>query len=173
MQNIFLIGMPGAGKTEVGKVLSDSLNMAYTDIDNEIEAFCKMSIPLIFEKKGEAYFRELEKKILSEKACEINIVISTGGGSILDNDNQLILKSKGKVIYLRAECDSLFDRIQDTRTRPLLKSDDLDIKAKLMLLFSERSELYENLSDMIIDTDGLSVSEVAEKIKKQLKYDDY
>ena len=109
--NIFLVGLMGAGKTTVGKLLAKSLDKTFYDTDHEIERRTGVNIPLIFELEGEAGFRKRESQAIAELAKLQNIVLATGGGAVLLAENRQILGSHGKVIYLRASVEELCHQI--------------------------------------------------------------
>ena len=143
---ICIIGMPGSGKSTIGRILSKKLNYKFFDTDENIESETKSKINDIFANMGEAYFRELETKVLS-KLVKINkVVISTGGGIILKNKNIL---DKCFNIYLQCDEDILIQRSSRNKDRPLLL---IDIKKKMKKLFNERKDIYNGLADLKINT---------------------
>tara|TARA_B100001057_G_scaffold275377_1_gene275606 strand:- start:44 stop:550 length:507 start_codon:yes stop_codon:yes gene_type:complete len=143
---ICIIGMPGSGKSTVGRILSKKLKYKFFDTDESIEDETKTKINDIFTNDGEAYFRELETKVLS-KLIKINkVVISTGGGIILKNKNIL---DKCFNIYLQCDEDVLIERASRNKDRPLLL---MDIKKNMKNLFNERKDIYNDLSDLKINT---------------------
>ena len=143
---ICIIGMPGSGKSTIGRILSKKLNYKFFDTDENIEDETKTKINDIFTHKGEAYFRELETRVLS-KLIKINkVVISTGGGIILKNKNIL---NKCFNIYLQCDEDILIERASRNKDRPLLYK---DIKKNMKNLFIERKDIYNNLADLKINT---------------------
>ncbi len=160
--NICLIGYMGSGKTTVGRLVSERLGLNFTDTDRMITEREARSIPDIFENDGEAYFRQLEAGLVRELAGDAgfrNTVISTGGGIVLSAENRAGLKRLGTVIYLRARADSLYERVKNDTGRPLLKTEDIAGRIKEML--KERSPMYEEAADIIIDTDELDAEETA------------
>ena len=143
---ICIIGMPGSGKSTIGRILSKKLNYKFFDTDENIESETKSKINDIFANMGEAYFRELETKVLS-KLVKINkVVISTGGGIILKNKNIL---NKCFNIYLQCDEDILIERASRNKDRPLLY---IDIKKNMKNLFNERKDIYNDLADLKINT---------------------
>ena len=143
---ICIIGMPGSGKSTIGRILSKKLNYKFFDTDENIEDETKTKINDIFTNDGEAYFRELETRVLS-KLIKINkVVISTGGGIILKNKNIL---NKCFNIYLQCDEDVLIERASRNKDRPLLNK---DIKKNIKNLFNERKGIYNNLADLKINT---------------------
>ena len=143
---ICIIGMPGSGKSTIGRILSKKLNYKFFDTDENIEDETKTKIKDIFAHEGETHFRELETKVLS-KLIKINkVVISTGGGIILKNKNIL---NKCFNIYLQCDEDVLIERASRNKDRPLLYK---DIKKNMKNLFNERKDIYNNLADLKINT---------------------
>lgn len=163
-KNIILIGMSGAGKTTVGKVLSYKTKRAFLDIDGYIENKNNMSISEIFEKFGAEHFRKLEAE-----ACEIisknykNTIISTGGGAVLNPENMQYLKSSGKVIYINRSVESILTTL-NAEKRPLLKNNP-DI---LYEMYKERHPLYLKYADICILNNG-DFSECVENIYSIIK----
>lgn len=167
--NIILIGMMGAGKTAVAKILGDMLGYRVYDTDFLIETKQACSISQIFVEQGENFFRQLETAAIKELSKEKNIVLSTGGGILINQENFYILKALGKLVYLRAQVATLATRLQaEIQYRPLLSVNDNNqpVNAKLDQLLLKRQSSYEK-SDFVLDTDRLSARAVALKIKQQ------
>jgi len=160
-KNIVLVGLMGAGKTSVGKILSEILKKDLLDIDALIEEQEKCTIDEIFDKYGEQYFRNLEKNVISNISNSSNKIISTGGGSLQSDDNFLSLKQNGYLVYLKASPEILYNRIKNDNTRPLLKADNPINILKDLLIKREQNYLK---ADLIIDTEKYSVSDITEKI---------
>ena len=120
MDNIYLIGMMGSGKSTIGEKLANNLNMEYVDIDDDIESVHQMTIVDIFNQLGEKKFREIESAYFLEKAKQTNQVFSTGGGIILNIENRDILKNNGRTFFLETDCKILLNRIKNISSRPLL-----------------------------------------------------
>src|SRR3990172_10853526 len=145
--NIFLVGLMGAGKTSVGRALAKRLHKTFYDTDQEIERATGVKIPVIFEIEGEAGFRAREAKLLAELVRRTNIVVATGGGAVLSEQNRRLLAEHGTVIYLRATAPHLLQRTHHDKNRPLLQTDD-PLK-KLQELFAQRDPLYREIADVI------------------------
>src|SRR5471030_1737166 len=124
MQNVFLVGLMGAGKTTIGRILARKLGLRFIDSDHEIEARTGASIPWIFEIEGEQSFRRREADVIRELTAQQGIVLATGGGAILNADSRAFLQSRGTVVYLRASVNSILARTAHDKNRPLLQTAD-------------------------------------------------
>ena len=164
--NIFLVGLMGAGKTSVGKLLAKRLGKAFFDCDQELERATGVKIPVIFEIEGEAGFRAREARMLAELASRRDIVLATGGGAVLNADNRKVLAGNGVVVYLRAVVADLWQRTRHDRNRPLLKT--TEPRAKLEQLFAERDPLYRSVADVIVDTGSQSLGSLAQRLEQLL-----
>lgn len=164
--NIFLIGPMGAGKSTIGKLLSQQLGWAFVDSDKEIEQRTGASIPLIFEIEGEQGFRDREAAIIEELTRDSNLVLATGGGAILRPENREALKARGVVIYLHTTVAQQAERTAFDTQRPLLQTGDR--QAKLTALMKEREPLYRACADVIIETQGRTPKGVVDLICQKL-----
>jgi len=161
---IVLIGFMGAGKSTVGRLLAESFQLPLIETDDEIIKRSELnSVNEIFEKKGETYFRELEKEVLHNLSLQSNCIISCGGGAIVHSENIESLKENGTVIFLSASFETIASRIKEETTRPLFN----DIE-KAKQLYFQRQSLYEKYADAIIETDNSSPEEITESIIKIL-----
>lgn len=166
MDNIFFIGLMGAGKTTIGRLIAKQLGMVFYDSDYEIERKTGVKIPLIFELEGEAGFRKREAAMI-EELCQLeNMVMATGGGAILYPENRTLLKNNGKVIYLRANVHDLWQRTRNDKTRPLLQGGNL--RQKLEQLHKVRDPIYTTLADYIVDTGAQSAADITNDIERLL-----
>lgn len=165
--NVFLVGLMGAGKTTVGKLLAKQLGKTFIDADHEIEARTGVKIPVIFEIEGEPGFRKREEAVIAELAMRPNIVLGTGGGAILSPHTRELLRSQGTVIYLRGTPEQLFERTRHDKNRPLLQTDDP--LARLKALFAERDPLYREVADLVVDTGRQSVISFTRQLKDKLE----
>ena len=164
--NIALIGFMGSGKTTVGKLLAKTMDMKFVDIDKVIESQEKKSINDIFQKKGQIYFRDLEREVISQESLKNNCVIATGGGSILDNENIKRLKETAFIVFLNANIECLYLRLKDNTTRPIL-NDVEDKKKVIEELLEKRKFLYQISADYIIDiNEKTNIYETVDKIKE-------
>ena len=165
--NIFLIGPMGAGKSTIGRALAAHLNKRFLDCDQEIEKRTGASIPLIFEIEGEVGFRHRETQVLNELTEEAGLVLATGGGAILAEENRELLKGRGVVVYLQAPIEVLVKRTAHDRNRPLLAN--VDRREKLVELMKVREPLYRELADITVSSGGRPAAAVARDIVKLLK----
>ena len=158
--NICLVGYMGSGKSTVGRMAAGRLCLDFADTDELIVKRENRSIPDIFKTDGESFFRKLETELLEElsgdKGIE-NTLLSTGGGIILTEGNRALLKQIGTVIYLRAEADTLYERVRNDTGRPLLSTGD--VRGRIREMLKIRTPMYEDAADFIIDTDSLSVEQ--------------
>lgn len=165
-KNIFLIGLMGAGKTTIGRQLARELHQDFIDSDHEIEARTGVTIPHIFDVEGEDGFRRRESSVIDELSLRNGIVLATGGGAILREENRQYLKSRGTVFYLYADLETLFKRTSKDRNRPLLQAEDP--KAVLASLLEKRDPLYRETADFIIDTSEGSIQHAVKQILTDL-----
>lgn len=157
----------GAGKTTIGKLIAKLNGKTFIDSDHEIEVRTGVKIPLIFELEGEAGFRKREKTAI-EELCQLeNIVLATGGGAVLLEENRALLKQHGTVIYLRAQVHDLWIRTRFDKSRPLLQGGDL--RTKLETLYAARDPIYTELADFIIDTGKQSANDITHQIDALIK----
>lgn len=166
MDNIFFIGLMGAGKTTIGRLLAKQMGKDFYDSDVEIERKTGVKIPLIFELEGEAGFRKRETAVIEELSQLKNIVMATGGGAVLLPENRAFLKNNGKIIYLRAKVNDLYQRTRNDKSRPLLQGDH--VEQKLERLYIERNPIYTDLADCIVDTGAQSAAEITNYIEQML-----
>ena len=157
----------GAGKSTIGRQLSKQLGLPFHDSDHEIEARTGVDIPLIFELEGEAGFRKRECVVIDDLTRLPGIVLATGGGAILDPANREHLNSRGQVIYLHASINQQLKRTRMDRNRPLLQTKDP--LARLEELMATRDPLYREIASLVIDTDGMRVRDVVNKIVHMLE----
>jgi shikimate kinase len=164
--NIFLVGPMGAGKSSIGRKLAEHLALPFWDSDKLLEQRTGVDIPTIFEFEGEAGFRERESRIIDELTQQTGIVLATGGGAILMQQNRSWLRQRGAVVYLCANVDTQIRRTARDRNRPLLQT--ADPRATLTLLLAQRDPLYREVADVIISTDRHSVSFIIKFLMERL-----
>ena len=165
--NIFIVGPMGSGKSTVGKIISNELFLNFFDTDDEIESRTGASIDWIFDLEGEEGFRKRESSILEEMVKQNSIVLSTGGGIILSDSNREMLSSRGTVFYLSTPISVQIERTSKDKDRPLLKNGNPE--EILTRLQKERKDLYESVSDHVIETENKSSQEVASEIINLVK----
>lgn len=164
MSNVFLIGMPGCGKSSVADVFAEFYGEQSFDLDAVIQNEYG-DISRIFAERGEEYFRGLETQTL-KRLCEYNdCFIATGGGCAMRAENVEIMKANGVIVYLRAREQTLLNRLKGDTTRPLLFGDNGD---KLKKMYRERTPVYERIADIIVDTDSDEPEEIIKDIFKEV-----
>jgi shikimate kinase len=161
--NLFLVGLMGAGKTTLGRQLARRLAKRFVDADHELEERLGVSIPTIFEIEGEAGFRDREEAIIDDLTQQTNIVLATGGGAVLRLRSRERLKANGTVVYLHAEPEVLWQRIQHARHRPMLQA--ADPRARMFELFAQRDSLYREVADYVIASERDSVLRFARSLE--------
>jgi len=166
-RNVFLIGPMGSGKTAVGRHLARLLHYTFHDSDADIEAKTGVDIPFIFEKEGEAGFRSRERESIDRLTRLESIVLATGGGAVINAANRAALAERGVVVYLATSVNQQIERTRHARHRPLLH--DIDPEQRLKELMERRAELYAEIADLTIVTDGRRVQLVAEEIHRELR----
>jgi shikimate kinase len=164
--SVYLVGMMGAGKSTVGRLLARRLKLRFLDCDDQLERRCGVKIPLIFEIEGETGFRAREEEVIAELTALKGIVLATGGGAVLSADNRRRLAGHGTVIYLRARPEDLYSRVRHDRNRPLLAS--ADPLRRLRELHAERDPLYTSVADVVMDTGRQTVQALARELVARL-----
>lgn len=167
LENIYLVGPMGAGKTTIGRQLARELKKEFVDSDQEIEERSGANISWIFDVEGEPGFRKREKKVLEELTRRKNIVLATGGGAVLAPENRKYLHSRGTVIYLMATIGQQVERTKHDSRRPLIQN-VTDIKGKLAELMDIRDPLYREIADYVVMTNRRSPKSVSTEIVQQL-----
>jgi shikimate kinase len=160
-KNIFLVGFMGAGKSTVGKILAEKTGYSFYDADQYIEEKAGTTITQIFAEHGEPYFRDLESEATQELAKNENQVIATGGGVVQRDRNWDAMKENGVTVYLKASVETIWERIKDDTTRPLLQVENPVETARELL--NKRTPMYEK-ADIIVLTDNLSLEQAADEI---------
>lgn len=162
-ENIIIVGFMGCGKTTVGIRLSYVLRKVIQDTDKMIENQEGKSISEIFEEDGEQHFRILETELL-EKLVQTahNQIISVGGGTPLKEENRSLMKQIGTVVYLRIQPETVYERLKDDDTRPLLQGPDP--LAKISEILNQRKAVYEDVADIVVDVDKLDMEDILDRI---------
>jgi shikimate kinase len=153
--NLFLVGLMGAGKTTLGRQLARRLDKPFVDADHELEARLGVPIPTIFELEGEAGFRDREEAVIDELSRRCDIVLATGGGAVTREQSRTRLRENGTVLYLHAEPETLWQRLRNSRHRPMLNA--ADPRNRLFELYQLRDPLYREVADHVIESDREAV----------------
>jgi shikimate kinase len=159
--HLLLVGMMGAGKTTVGRLVAERLHRPYRDSDAMVEEATGRSVPELFASDGEAAFRAAESDALRRALAPPPAVISVAGGAVLDPANRALLAESGTIVWLRAEPATLAARVGDGSGRPLLAPDPT---SALVALDAVRRPLYAEVADSVVDVDGLEAAQVAEVV---------
>lgn len=162
---IALVGLMGAGKSKIGKALSDMFNVPFIDTDDVIEDVAGMSIATIFELYGEDKFREIEAREIAKLVTDTPAILSTGGGAFIRDETRKIINQDAVSVWLKARPETLASRISSTASRPLLR--DRDPIEVLTELSEARSPYYQE-AHVVIDTDGLSLNDAIDKVSKTM-----
>jgi len=165
-QSIFLVGPMGVGKTTVGRQLAKLLGYEFIDSDHEIESRTGAKISWIFDMEGEEGFRQREQAMIDELSQRENIVLATGGGAVLREENRQALKQRGIVVYLEADVDELISRTSHDKNRPLLQTENP--RETLQKLMQERESLYQEIADLVFDTQRKNSHSSAHVLQKLL-----
>ncbi len=153
--NLFLVGLMGAGKTTLGRQLARRLDKRFVDADHELEARLGVSIPTIFEIEGEDGFRDREESIIDELTRMSGVVLATGGGAVLRSVSRTRLRENGTVLYLHAEPETLWQRLRNSRHRPMLHA--ADPRNRLVELYRLRDPLYREVASHVVESDREAV----------------
>ncbi|MBL8201138.1 MAG: shikimate kinase AroK [Chromatiales bacterium] len=164
--SIFLIGPMGSGKSAVGRRLAGELGREFIDSDDAIEERSGVDIPFIFEREGEAGFRQRETKVIDELTQMPGIVLATGGGSAQDPVSRRHLRERGFVVYLHASVEQQLRRTKRGRERPMLKTGDP--RAILTRLMASRDPQYREIAHLVVETDGRKVPSVVREIRRNM-----
>ena len=162
IDRLFLIGMMGAGKSTVGKLLARRCGFEFIDCDRELEARSGVSIATIFELEGEDGFRRREAALIDELTQRSRTVLATGGGAVLGEENRRCLHERGLVIYLRASAEEIVRRTQKDRARPLLQTSDR--RGRITELLAEREVLYEQIAHITVQSNAGNPNRLAARI---------
>ena len=166
-ENIYLVGLMGAGKTTIGRQLARTLKLPFYDSDKAIEESTGVDIPTIFEFEGEEGFRDREQKMIQQLTKMDGIVLATGGGAILREENRQLLKENGFIVYLQCSVDRILERTRRDTQRPLLNT--AEPRERIESLFSQREPLYLACADYKIDTGVLQSKVVVNHILEEYK----
>lgn len=165
--NLILVGMMGSGKTTMGRILAKHLGKVFVDSDEEITKRTGVTIPHIFDVEGEAGFRLRETAAIRDLVRRDNTVLATGGGAVLAEENRALMQQNGIVLYLKANVHDLWQRTRHDRNRPLLQtSDPLE---KLTELFRQRDPLYQEVSDIVVQSGKQSVHMLMQHLLEEIE----
>lgn len=164
---IFFIGFMGVGKTTIGQLYASTIGIPWTDMDRLIEEKAGCRIPDIFAKQGEAYFRVLETQVLKELSQTEKIIVSCGGGVVLNPENVRYMKERGYVVYLKAGVKTLVQRLKVEENRPILQKGRGSLEEKVATILGKRESIYEAVADLVIDTEQKNPMDIVEELKKQ------
>jgi shikimate kinase len=166
LDNVFLVGPMGVGKTTIGRVLAEIMGLQFFDSDREIEASTGADIPWIFDVEGEDGFRIREVRMIDQLSRRKKIVLATGGGAVLAEKNRKRLAKRGVVVYLRASIRQQVERTSRDKNRPLLQTPDPE--KKIRELMKIRDPLYREVADIIVDTNRRNPRTVSVDISKRI-----
>jgi len=166
---LFLVGMAGAGKSTIGRLLAQRLGREFIDLDHTLEDRCGVRVRDIFEIEGEAGFRQREARLLDECTQRNNIVLATGGGAVLAAENREHLRTRGTVIYLRVALAELYRRLEHDRSRPLINQAP-NPQERIRSLLEARAPLYANIAHLVFDTGAIPATKVARALLRELKH---
>ncbi len=164
-KNIYLIGLMGVGKTTIGKQLARAVSYPFYDSDKIIEQITGVDIPTIFAYEGESGFRDREQEVIEQLTAQQGIVMATGGGAVIREQNRKLLAEHGFVVYLQCSISKILQRTKHDTQRPLLKTDNP--RQKLEQLLAEREPLYRSCADFTIDTGIMTSKAVVKAILSQ------
>ena len=165
-KNIFIVGAMGSGKSTIGKLLAKKLKKKFLDTDHEVEVYTNYDISTIFKKFGEELFRDKETEILNKLKDKENLVISTGGGIILKNENINLMKEIGTIVFLDINLETQIKRVKYRKHRPLLQNSNLQIELKKLKI--NRDPIYNKISDYIIEVSSKDKNTIVNEIQKIL-----
>ncbi len=165
-KNIFIVGAMGSGKSTIGKLLAKKLKKKFLDTDHEVEVYTNYDISTIFKKFGEELFRDKETEILNKLKDKENLVISTGGGIILKDENINLMKAIGTIVFLDINLETQIKRVKYRKHRPLLQNSNLQIELKKLKI--NRDPIYNKISDYIIEVSSKDKNTIVDEIQKIL-----
>ena len=164
--NVYLVGPMGSGKTTIGQRLAHKLGLTFFDSDREIEKRTGVSVNLIFDIEGESGFRKRETRMLEELTAKDQVLIATGGGTVLEPENCAMLRSSGTVVYLQTPVAQQLERLRLDKTRPLLPADNRE--QKLIELAAVRDPLYASLADLVFPAHDRNVDAAVSTIHQSI-----
>jgi shikimate kinase len=173
-KRIYLTGFMGSGKSTIGPILANSIGYDFADVDHEIEEKERKAVSEIFRDQGEAYFRALEREIIRDISSNDHMVISLGGGTLVDPENFRVISTTGIVVYLKTEPEQLLRRLHNKHNRPLMfdetigtRLNSVDLMKRIRQIYSQREPYYEK-ADFTVQTDGTRVGITVDQIMKRI-----
>lgn len=167
VQNVFLVGPMGSGKTTIGKHVARELGLEFHDCDQELEKATGASVTLIFDIEGETGFRERESRLLRQLAKRKGVLVATGGGVVTREENRKLLRRSGLVVWLQASVNQQLFRLSHDKTRPLLQT--ANRKDVLQRLAFERDPLYEMVADLVYSSGNQSAAAAARALSQLIR----
>lgn len=166
--NIYLVGPMGSGKTTIGQRLARLLGLEFLDCDHELEAQTGASVSLIFDVEGEDGFRARETRLLADLTTRKGVLIATGGGAVLREENRRMLRESGLVVYLKTSVAQQLQRLSRDRSRPLLQI--ADRRARLEALAEHRNPLYEEVAQIVFPAQNRGLDSVAKDLEQKIRH---
>jgi shikimate kinase len=166
-RRIFLIGPMGSGKTTVGRHLARRLGMDFLDLDLELQSRCGVEVAVIFDIEGESGFRQRESALLDELTQRDGLVLATGGGSVLREDNRRMLAERGVVVYLQTTVKQQLKRLERDKQRPLLQAPDR--RQRLEELAEARNPVYESCAHLVVRSSNIAPAAMAANVARRLR----
>ncbi len=167
MDNIFLIGPMGSGKTTLGRRIAPRFDLEFVDLDEELERRCGVEVAVIFDIEGEQGFREREGRLLAEIAQTPGQLVATGGGSVLAPANRGVIRDSGFVVWLNATVDQQIRRLERDKRRPLLAAPDR--RQRLTAMAEERNPIYASLADAVFDSSNRPLHRMADALERTIR----
>ena len=167
MENIFLIGPMGSGKTSLGRRVAPKLGYDFIDLDEELEKRCGVEVAVIFDIEGEQGFRERESKLLAEIAAGHGQLIATGGGSVLIEHNREVIRANGAVVWLKTSVEQQIRRLEHDKRRPLLAAPDR--RQRLIAMAEQRDPIYAELADIVFESKNRPLAQMAGALERTIR----
>lgn len=167
MENIFLIGPMGSGKTSLGRRIAPKLGYDFIDVDEELEKRCGVEVSVIFDIEGEQGFRERESNLLAEIAANRGQLIATGGGSVLSERNREVIRANGTVVWLKTTVAQQIRRLERDKRRPLLAAPDR--RQRLTAMAEQRNPIYASLADLVFESQNRPLVQMASALERTIR----